>query len=227
MNSEQQNPNPDLRTAKQRAGIRRTVFVMVLAVLVVLGLIVAKVLREPEVNREALREQGVILFDQPRKFTDFSLIDHRGEDYTQEDLKGQWTVIFFGFTQCPDICPITLADLSRLMKALPEPLAEDTQVLMVTLDPARDTPEVLAKYVPYFHPEFIGITGDFLTIKRFANELNVAFAKVTLEDDYTVDHSGHLSLINPRGDYHALLKPPFETEKMQSALSAIRRNFPD
>ncbi len=227
MNSDQQNPNPDSREADQRAGIRRTVFVMVLAVIVVLGLIVAKVTREPEVDREALRDQGIILFDKPRKFSEFSLVDHQGEPYTQEDLKGQWTFIFFGFTHCPDICPITLADLSRLMKALPEPMAEDTQVLMVTLDPARDTPEVLAKYVPYFHPHFVGITGDFLTIKRFANELNVAFAKVTQEDDYTVDHSGHIALINPRGDYHALFKPPFDTEKMQTALAAIRSNFPD
>lgn len=227
MNSDRQNPNPDTRAAKQRAGIRRTVIVMVLAVIVVLGLIVAKVTREPQVDREALREQGVILFDRPRKFTEFSLIDHQGEAYTQEDLKGQWSIIFFGFTHCPDICPVTLADMSRLMKDLPEPLAENTQVLMVTLDPARDTPEVLDKYVPYFHPDFIGVTGDFLDIKRFANELNVAFAKVTQDDDYTVDHSGHLSLINPRGDYHALFKPPFDTEKMQSALSAMSSSFPD
>lgn len=226
MNSDQKTPSPDSRNAKQRAGIRRTIIVMVLAVTVVLGLIVAKVTRAPEVDREALREQGIILFDQPRKFTEFSLIDHRGETYTQEDLKGQWTFVFFGFTHCPDICPITLADLSRLMKALPKPMAEDTQVLMVTLDPARDTPEVLAKYVPYFHPDFIGVTGDFLTIRRFANELNVAFAKVTQGDDYTVDHSSHIALINPRGDYHAIFKPPFETEKMHTALSVIRSNFP-
>lgn len=212
--------------AKRKRGIRRTVVLLLLAVVFVIGAMVFSVTRTPDIDREALREQGAVLLDQPRRFTDFELVDHRGERFTQDNLKGKWTFIFFGFTHCPDVCPLALADLSRLVNELPAELAEQTQVLMVSLDPGRDTPEILADYVPYFHQDFIGATGEFLTIRRFANELNVAFAKVTQGDDYTVDHSGHITLINPMGDYHAIFSSPFNIEPMQTAYRTIVRSFP-
>jgi len=210
------------KTPAQRQGIRRTVLALVLVVAAVVGLQVYKFSAEPTLDRAALREEGVLVFDQPRQITDFELKDHKGQPFGSGDLEGQWTLIFFGFTQCPDICPLAMADLSRLMGELPAELEANTQVLMVTLDPARDTPEVLADYVPYFHEDFVGLTGEFLTIRRFANELNVAFSKVTQgEDNYTIDHSGHISLINPRGDYHALFKPPFNAQKMARHYAAL------
>jgi len=212
----------DPKTPKQRQGIRRTVLALLLVVAAVVGLQVYKFSAEPTLDRAALREEGVLVFDQPRQITDFELKDHKGQPFSSADLEGQWTLIFFGFTQCPDICPLAMADLSRLMDELPPELEANTQVLMVTLDPARDTPEVLADYVPYFHKDFVGVTGEFLTIRRFANELNVAFSKVTQgEDNYTIDHSGHISLINPRGDYHALFKPPFNADKMARHYAAL------
>lgn len=212
----------DPKTPQQRQGIRRTVLALLLVVAAVVGLQVYKFSAEPNLDREALREEGVLVFDQPRQITDFELKDHQGQAFEPQNLEGQWTLIFFGFTQCPDICPLAMADLSRMMDKLPPELEAKTQVLMVTLDPARDTPEVLADYVPYFHEDFVGVTGEFLTIRRFANELNVAFSKVTQGDeDYTIDHSGHISLINPRGDYHALFKPPFSAEKMAKHYAAL------
>ncbi|MDQ2076234.1 SCO family protein [Marinimicrobium sp. ABcell2] len=220
-----QSSHPHLDADRKR-GIRRTVVVLILAVALVIGMLVFNVTRAPVVDREALREQGAVLLEQPRRFTDFELVDHRGESFTREDLKGKWTFIFFGFTHCPDICPLAMVDLSRLVNELPADMAEQTQVLMVSLDPARDTPEVLADYVPYFHEDFVGVTGEFLTIRRFANELNVAFAKVTQGDDYTVDHSGHITLINPKGDYHAIFTSPFNTGSMQTAYRTIVNSFP-
>ena len=199
--------------ATQKRGIHRTVAILLVVVALVIGLQVYKVTREPPLDRDALREQGTMVFDQPRKVSAFELTDHRGETFTPDDLEGQWTLAFFGFTQCPDLCPMTMADLGRMMEQLDPALAEQTQVLLVTLDPARDTPEVLAEYVPYFHEDFIGVTGEFLAIKRLASEVNVAFAKVTEdEDDYTIDHSGHIVLFNPKGDYHAFFKPPLDPD---------------
>lgn len=224
-----QNNDEEARTsleAKRKRGIRRTVALVLLAVVFVIGALVFNVTRTPVIDREALREQGAVLLEQPRRFTDFELVDHRGESFTRDNFKGKWTFIFFGFTHCPDICPLALADLSRLVNELPAELAQQTQVLMVSLDPGRDTPEVLADYVPYFHEDFIGATGEFLTIRRFANELNVAFAKVTQGDDYTVDHSGHITLINPKGDYHAIFSSPFHTGPMQTAYRTIVSSFP-
>lgn len=220
-------PNPDHRRARQQRGIRRTVAILVAVVAVVVGLQVYKVTREPALDRETLREQGTLVFEQPRRVSAFELMDHRGEPFTPEHLQGRWTLAFFGFTQCPDICPMAMAELARTMDELPPELAERTQVLLVTLDPARDTPEVLAEYVPYFHEDFVGVTGEFLTLKRLANEVNVAFAKVTQsDDDYTVDHSGNIVLFNPMGDYHGFFKPPFDPARLAEHYGSIVAAFP-
>lgn len=203
------------KTPEQKRGIRKTVAILVVIVSAVIALQVYNVTREPPLDRERLREQGTIIFEQPRQISEFELLDHNEQAFTPESLEGQWSLIFFGFTHCPDICPMAMVDLARVMTALPPELAENTQVLLVTLDPARDEPEVLAEYVPHFHPDFLGVTGEFLTIRRMANEFNVAFSKVTLEDDdYTVDHSGHIALVNPRGHYHGFFRPPFDPERM-------------
>src|SRR5690625_5062930 len=231
--------------AKPQRGIRRTVELTLLAVALVIGVMVYNVTRTPTIDREGLSAQVAVLLERPSRITDFELVEHlgelfeqqgrftefelvddRGEVFRRDHCKDTWTFIFFGFTHCPDICPLALADLSRLVNELPAELAEQTQVLMVSLDPSRDTPDVLADYVPYFHEDFIGVTGEFLTIRRFANELNVAFAKVTQGDDYTVDHSGHITLINPKGDYHAIFSSPFHIGPMQTAYRTIVRSFP-
>lgn len=217
---------PDDRRRLQKRGIRRTLAILVTVVTVVVGLQVYKVTREPPLDREALREQGTLVFEQPRRVSAFELVDHRNQAFTPEQLEGQWTLAFFGFTECPDICPMAMAELSRTMEQLPPELVERTQVLLVTLDPARDTPEVLAEYVPYFHEDFVGVTGDFLTLKRLANEVNVAFAKVTQsDDDYTVDHSGNIVLFNPKGDYHGFFKPPFDPAKLAEHYTSIVTAF--
>jgi protein SCO1/2 len=211
--------------AGRQRGIRNTVIILLLIVATVIGLIVNKVTKPRILNQMELRAQDAIVFDKPRRFSDFELIDQRGELFTRDDLQGKWSLLFFGFTHCPDICPLTLLDLSRWLPGLPEEIAKDTQVILVSLDPVRDTPEVLEQYVSAFSKDFIGVTGEFLTLRRFANELNVAFAKVTQGDDYTVDHSGNIVLINPRGDYHGFLKPPFENEKLTLTFTSIYRGF--
>src|SRR5690606_23657827 len=144
-----------------------------------------------------LRVNGAIVFDKPRIINEFQLIDHNAEAFTLQNLKAKWTLVYFGFTHCPDICPTTLAKLSQVVKQLDDDIANETQVLMISVDPARDTPEKLQEYVPYFHPDFIGVTGEFVQIMSVAQNVNVAFNKVMLDDDYTVDHTGNIVLINP------------------------------
>lgn len=213
------------RQQRMRRGIRRTVIICLICVAAVVGLIVKKVTDPRVLSQAELRVNGAVVFDKPRLFDDFTLLDHKGEPFTQADLEGQWTLIYFGFTQCPDICPMAMLDLKRLVEALPEDLAGRTQVALVSVDPARDTPEVLAEYVGYFHPDFVGVTGDFLTIRRFANQVNVAFSKVTQGDDYTVDHSGNIVLINPMGDYHGFFQPPFDLAKLKLTYTSIDASF--
>lgn len=219
------NANTEFNPADRKRGVRTTVALLLVIVALVLGLTVHKVLRPIPLNTEELRALDAIVFDKPRRFSDFSLVDHRNHTFTREQLQGKWSLIFFGFTHCPDICPMTLVDMVNLKAALPPELADNTQMLLVSLDPARDTPELLASYLQSFDSEFIGVTGEFLSIRKFANEVNVAFAKVTQGDDYTVDHSANIVLINPMGDYHGFFKPPFDTEKLHQAYTAIVNGF--
>ena len=211
--------------AQTRRGIRLTVIGCLVFITLLLTLLVNKLTTPRVMTADELRLNGAVVFETPRRFDDFALRNQKGEPFTREDFVGQWSLVFFGFTHCPDICPTTMAELDRLVSKLPDDIAKETQVVLVSLDPARDTPEVLSEYVGYFDPTFIGVTGDFLTLRRFANQVNVAFNKVTVGDDYTVDHSGNIVLINPRGDYHGFFKPPFELAKLKATYSSIHQSF--
>ena len=212
--------------ALNSGSVRLTVVIaLVFVTLVVVGF--AYKLNQPRIlNKYELRANGAVELDTPRKFSDFQLTDHGGQPFTQENLKGKWTLIFFGFTHCPDICPTTLAAAARMYAALDADEQENLQVVLISLDPERDTPEQLAKYVPYFNADFIGASGNRHVLLKLATELNVAYSKVDLENgDYTIDHSGNLVLINPYGHYHGFMKPPFEEGSMRLAWRSINASF--
>lgn len=200
----------------QSRNIKLTVF----AVLLFIGVIVAGFVHRISLPRmmtvSEMKANGLYLHETPRDIGEFSLVDHHGKPFTPERLEGQWSLLFFGFTFCPDICPTTMTFLNQFKASLEGTEAQDTQVIMVSVDPARDTVEQLATYVPYFNPEFTGVTGDFLDIHRFATALNTPFRKVPGQgEDYQVDHSANVVLINPRGDYHGFFKAPLDLAKMK------------
>lgn len=120
----------------------------------------------------------------------FSLTDHNGTPRTLADFKGKVVVVFFGFTQCPDVCPTTLAEMASAMKQL-GPQADDVQVLMITVDPERDTQELLAQYVPAFDKRFLGLRGTPEQTAQAAKEFKVFYAKVPGKQpgSYTMDHT--------------------------------------
>lgn len=189
---------------------------------IVLSLFMNKILQPRILSDQQLRANGAIEFDTARIIRNFDLIDQNNQPYTLEALKGKWTLVYFGFTHCPDICPTTLMQLSKVVNSLEPEIKANTQVLMVTADPARDTPEKLKVYVEHFNKDFNAITGEFLGVKRLAGDLNVAFNKVMLDNgDYTIDHSGNLILINPHGHYHGFFKPPFELAKLKLTYQSI------
>jgi protein SCO1/2 len=120
----------------------------------------------------------------------FVLTDHAGKTRTLADFRGKLVVVFFGFTQCPDVCPTTLADMAEVRRQLGAD-GDKLQVLFITLDPERDTPAVLAQYVPQFDPSFIGLTGTPDLIARTAKDFKIFYQKVPGKTDtsYTVDHT--------------------------------------
>jgi protein SCO1/2 len=133
------------------------------------------------------------------------LTDHTGKPRRLEDFRGKAVVLFFGFTHCPDICPTTLADIAGAVKSL-GPDAERVQVVMVSVDPERDTPEALAKYVTAFDPRFLGLRGDLAATKKAASEFKIYFEKRKAGESYTVDHSGQSYVIDPQGRLRLLVR---------------------
>jgi protein SCO1 len=137
---------------------------------------------------------------------DLALTDHNGTPRTLADFRGKVLVVFFGFTHCPDVCPTTLAELARARKLLGAD-AERVQVVMVTVDPERDTPEVLRQYVTALDPTFLGLTGDAEAIARTAREFKVFYQKSAGSDpkNYSVDHSSGTFVFDPAGRVRLLV----------------------
>jgi protein SCO1/2 len=153
---------------------------------------------------------------------DFTLTDAGGARRTLGDYHGKAVVLFFGYTHCPDVCPTTLASLAQARKLL-GPQAERVQVLFVTLDPERDTPQLLARYVPAFDPSFVGLTGTQQQIEAAAREFKVFFQKVPgpTPDTYTLDHSSGSFVFDPKGHVRLYLTDRSGPEQIAADLKRL------
>lgn len=152
---------------------------------------------------------------------ELNLTDHNGKPRTLADFRGKVVVLFFGFTQCPDICPTTLGASAGAMQLLGEDAAK-VQVLFVTLDPARDTPEVLSKYAPAFHPSFIGLYGDEAATAAAAKEFKVFFQKQPGKDgNYSIDHTAASYAIDPQGRLRLYMKHGETPEQMAADIKLL------
>ncbi|WP_211455229.1 SCO family protein [Collimonas antrihumi] len=138
---------------------------------------------------------------------DFALTDHTGKPRTLADYKGKAVVVFFGYTQCPDVCPTTMVEMADVMKEL-GPLASKVQVLFVTIDPERDTQELLSHYVPAFDPSFVGLYGDQAATDKVAKEFRVFYQKVPgkTPGSYTMDHTAGSYVFDPEGHIRLFIR---------------------
>ena len=211
---------------EQKAAIRRTIAIVLAFIALVIYGFIWRMNQPVVLNEEQLRVNGAIVLNTPRIFSDFELVDHRGETFNIARMQDVWTIVFFGFTNCPDICPTTLANLNDTYSKRKDSEKERLQIVMISLDSERDTVEKLAEYVPYFNEEFIGVTGNKHLIRRLTAEINVAYNKVPLEgEDYTIDHSTQLVLINPKGHYHGFFKAPHSETMLRSTWRSIYATF--
>ncbi|MYM34147.1 redoxin domain-containing protein [Duganella sp. FT94W] len=139
---------------------------------------------------------------------DFALTDHHGKPRTMADFKGKVVVMFFGYTQCPDVCPTTMAEMSEVMKQL-GPQADQVQVLFVTVDPERDTRQLLAEYVPAFDQRFLGLYGTAEQTAAVGKEFKVVYNKVpgSTKDNYSIDHTAASYVFDKQGKLRLLLRP--------------------
>ncbi len=160
-------------------------------------------------------EHGTI-FPSPRALPSLGLTDHDGHPLGADSLAGKWTLVFFGFTNCPDICPTTLATLAQFKRHLADlPAGEQPGVLLVSVDPERDDPQRLKAYVQFFDPSFVGATGSPQAVADAAAAFGVPYAKVALpEGGYTMDHGSGVFVVGPTGGIVAYLSGPHDPAVM-------------
>ena len=152
-----------------------------------------------------------------RALPDFTLTGADGRPLRRAALQNHWTLVFMGFTHCGDVCPVTLNKLQRVSEQLATPL----EVLFVSVDPNRDTPEVLEAYVRGFGPDTVGATGEPDELDQLAAALGVRHRVSTMDGRYTVEHSGAVFLIDPQAEFRALFSPPHDVAALAADLKKI------
>ncbi|MHB0851392.1 SCO family protein [Stutzerimonas nitrititolerans] len=203
--------------------IQKTVFILVALVALVIGLTVYRVLNsERQVDPTQLLDAGIVILPQGRDVPKLTLTNQDGEPVQVDQLEGKWTLLFFGYTFCPDICPATLAELRQLRSQLPDEVREQLRPVLVSVDPARDTPEQLKQYLEFFGEGFVGLTGTLDDIQTLANGVGIPFIPGdTSRENYTVDHSGNLVIIGPDGRQHGFIRAPLKVQKLSQQLPAL------
>ncbi|KTB73572.1 copper-binding protein [Pseudomonas sp. ICMP 3272] len=202
---------------------QKTVFIAAAIVALVLGLILSQLLPgSGSEDQAALNDAGIVLLPKSRPLPALSMSDQNGATVALDDLKGKWTLMFFGYTFCPDICPTTLAQIKQIRTELPEKVVERMRVVLVSVDPDRDTPQQLKQYLGYFDKQYIGLTAPVADIQTLANAVSIPFIPAdTSKANYFVDHSGNLALIGPDGTQRGFIRAPLNNQKLVKQLPGL------
>jgi len=203
-------------------GIVWTVLSCLAFMAIVLSLFISRMNTARELTEQEYKDLGAYFIDPPRQLSGFHLISDQNMNFAIDDFKGKWSILFFGFTFCPDICPLTMKQLSNVKEELKDK-ANRINFYLVSIDPDRDSPENLRTYLDNFDEEFIGLTGEIDKIYKFSTQVNAPFFPVvnSNEENYTVDHSGSLVLINPEGNYAGFFRAPHDQNKIIKALESL------
>ncbi len=207
--------------AGKGSGLKKSTITAIALAALVAGFFAATILKNTG-SKAPVTIQGAVL-DAPRQIAVPGLTRDDGRPFTNSDLKGRWTLMFFGYTACPDICPITM---NVLAEAKRQAGGEFPQVVLVSVDPERDAIEMLGEYVRYFDPDFVGVTGEDRMIQALALQMSVVYMKMPGESgnegDYLIDHSSAVLLINPEGQLAAFLKSPHTPGSINDSVAAVK-----
>lgn len=168
-----------------------------------------------------------------RPLIGFNLIDQNKQTFSPAQLKGQWSFLFFGFTNCPDVCPTTLKVMQAVWKTLPTKPGEagHPKLYFISVDPDRDKPETLKHYVQYFNPEFNAATGKLDELDKLTNQIGILYGYDEKEDnndqEYIVNHSAQLILVDPKGRMRAVISPPHIAKTIAANFQTIRLFYGD
>lgn len=169
---------------------------------------------------------GTVLPGPGKLIPPFTLQDQHARPFDLSRLKGKWSLLFFGYTHCPDICPTTLATLNNVYAGLEKTAGgvDDVAVVFVSVDPERDNLKQIGEYLGYFNPAFTGVTGDNDALQRFSRSLGALYLRTegTERSGYLVDHSAAVFVVSPEGRFKALLSPPFDIPAIIAGIDALR-----
>jgi protein SCO1/2 len=177
-------------------------------------------------DRNALLDDAnILLLPRERQLPNLEFVDEQGQAVTTDSLKNRWYLLFFGFTACPDICPTTLSDMRQLLAQVPPDVGEQLQLILLSADPERDTPEALRTYLGYYRAGFKGLTGEMDQLQKLSKALGLPFVPATdTTGDYSVSHSGNLAIIGPNGTLRGHVRAPFKLEGLRQALPQLIRS---
>jgi len=207
---------------------RNAGIILLIALAAGLGLLLAQKVFAPKPPAGLPVTESITFYPQPRALPEFNLAQSDGTRLVPGELNGHWTLVFLGFTFCPDVCPTTLAELAGAQKqweALPETLRP--RVLFISVDPERDSSTRLGEYVHAFHKDTLAATGDVPSLERFATGLGFVFQKVPGKDfaqnpeDYSVEHSANLAVLDPQGRLAGVIRPPFNAQAIARDLQML------
>lgn len=209
---------------------RRTTGIVIAAALAAgLGLLAAQKFFAPaEPASPWASVTSAVMYPQPRPLPDFSLRQSDGTALVPGELKGHWTLVFIGFLSCPDVCPTTLAELAQAQKqwaSIPEGLRP--RLLFVSVDPERDSPPRVGEYAHAFHKDTLAATADVPELERFATALGFVFQKVPGKhfeqnpNDYSMDHSAGIAVLDPQGRLAGLIRPPFQPQAIAADFTRL------
>jgi len=193
--------------------------------------------------KDELRDIGATIYEEAFVINKFELLDQDANLFTLDDLRGDWNLIFFGFTSCPDICPITMSELKRFADVWFEAgQKKEVNVILATVDPNNDDPSSMKEYLGEFNSSFLGLTGTQVELKGLAESLFVGFGEsmntevlaATAHDGhskelgaarFSIDHSSHISVINPEAELFAVIRPPHRAHDLVQALELIIEKY--
>jgi protein SCO1/2 len=199
---------------------RRRAALWILLTLSVFGsLMLANFLRPPVINKAELASLGYTTLQEARQLSNLpEMIDHHGNPIGKALFRDHWTLVFFGFTHCPDVCPTTMTVMNRLAALMDE---RAPQVIFVSVDPDRDTQALISRYVEGFNPDFIGLTGKPEEVAKLATLFQTVYSREDPGEYYMVDHSTHIAVVNPSGQFTGMFRVPHQEEKMAKALRLL------
>ena len=209
--------------------IKRNILLIALFIFVVLTLFINKLTKPRVLSVNELLINGLFLFETPKEISDFSFYSSNGKEFNKSNLNNKWTLMYFGFTRCPDECPTTMYQISKLIKVLREkeyPL-EDKQWVLVSIDPERDSPEDINKYAKGFDEAFIGVSNIRPMLISLATQLsvnNVMPGGDSMDHSHLDNHVNNIILLNPKGEFAGVFRPPFDISRLSLTYQSVTQD---